>query len=86
MDLCYIAHPHPPPYRNPHQAPSAPPYVPPERPPYQHAMVPPPMPPIPNPNVGGPGAELPRTGGNQIYVGNVSIALSISNQTHPILN
>ncbi|KAI8584468.1 hypothetical protein K450DRAFT_216559 [Umbelopsis ramanniana AG] len=67
----YEAHPLPTPYSNVHQAPAAPPYVPPERPPYHHAMVPPPMPPIPNPNVGGPRAELPRSGENQIHVGNL---------------
>lgn len=42
----------------------------PERPPYNQGMAPP-VPP-PNPNVGGPGANLPRNGENQVHVGNVS--------------
>jgi len=69
----YEAHLHPVPYSNVHApAPApAPPYVQPERPPYNQAMVPQPMPPIPNHNVGGPGADLPRSGENQVHVGNL---------------
>jgi hypothetical protein len=50
-------------------------------------MVPPPMPPIPNPNVGGPRAELPRSGENQVHVGNVSItSVHVEDSTRHIVS
>jgi hypothetical protein len=64
--------PHAAPYGNMHNAPPVPPppMHRPERSPYNQGMVPPV--PAPNPNVGGPGANLPRNGENQIHIGNVS--------------
>lgn len=57
------------PYSNIHAAPAPAPYIQPERAPFNQAMIPPP---IPNPNVGGPGSDMPRSGEHQVHVGNVS--------------
>ncbi|CAO3674193.1 unnamed protein product [Umbelopsis vinacea] len=56
------------PYSNIHAAPAPAPYIQPERAPFNQAMIPPP---IPNPNVGGPGSDMPRSGEHQVHVGNL---------------
>ncbi|KAG2172817.1 hypothetical protein INT43_000167 [Umbelopsis isabellina] len=62
---------HAPPFGNMHNAAPVPPppMHRPERPPYNQGMAP--SVPPPNPNVGGPGANLPRNGENQVHVGNL---------------